>query len=60
YDFICQIGRTLNKAMQEESIEKVQEAYNVLKIRAFTLRTAEDEEWRVASKIPKPISTEKD
>ncbi|CAG8726739.1 26589_t:CDS:2, partial [Racocetra persica] len=50
----------LSKAIQEESIEKVQEAYNVLKIRVFILRTAEDKRWRVASNIPKPVSTVKD
>ncbi|CAG8658177.1 10574_t:CDS:2, partial [Cetraspora pellucida] len=60
YDFVCQVGKVLTKAIQEESMKRVHEAFNVVKIRAFTLRTAEDEGWRVAANIPKPAPTEKD
>ncbi|CAG8685451.1 7174_t:CDS:2, partial [Cetraspora pellucida] len=60
YDFVCQVGKLLTKAIQEESIVRVHEAFNIVKIRAFTLRTAEDEGWRVAANIPKLAPTEKD
>ncbi|CAG8644785.1 18462_t:CDS:2, partial [Racocetra fulgida] len=44
--------------IQEDSKEKFAEAQERLRLRAFTLRVAEEEGWTVAGKIPKPIPNE--
>ncbi|CAG8846727.1 36334_t:CDS:2, partial [Racocetra persica] len=44
----------------EDSKEKVTEVQELLKLRAFVLRVAEEEGWKVVAKIPKPTSSETD
>ncbi|CAG8813066.1 15733_t:CDS:2, partial [Racocetra persica] len=46
--------------IQEDSKEKVTEVQELLKLRAFVLRVAEEEGWKVAAKIPKPTPSETD
>ncbi|CAG8833298.1 25863_t:CDS:2, partial [Gigaspora margarita] len=46
--------------IQENSKEKILEAQEALRLRAFVLRVAEEEGWNVMAKIPKPTSGETD
>ncbi|CAG8804123.1 14071_t:CDS:2, partial [Gigaspora rosea] len=43
YDSVCDAGALLQKAIQEDSKEKVKEVQERLRLRAFTLRVAEEE-----------------
>ncbi|CAG8573926.1 2487_t:CDS:2, partial [Scutellospora calospora] len=54
YDAVCDTGTLLQKAIQEDSKEKVAEVQERLRLRAFILRVAEEEGWNIAVKIPKP------
>ncbi|CAG8798917.1 17574_t:CDS:1, partial [Racocetra fulgida] len=56
YDSIRDADTLLHDAIQENSVKKIQEVQDQLKLRAFTLRVAEEEGWKVAAKIPKPTS----
>ncbi|CAG8485033.1 7413_t:CDS:2 [Cetraspora pellucida] len=60
YDAVCDTGRLLHQAIQEDSKEKAREAQEYLKLRVFILRVAEEEGWNVAAKIPKPTPSEDD
>lgn len=60
YDSVCDVGALLQRAIQEDSKEKFAEVQERLRLRAFTLRVAEEEGWTVAGKIPKPIPNEGD
>ncbi|CAG8574600.1 1770_t:CDS:2 [Gigaspora rosea] len=51
YDAICDAGSLLQKAIQENTKEKVVEAQEALRQRAFVLRVAEEEGWNVAANI---------
>ncbi|CAG8704384.1 2094_t:CDS:2, partial [Gigaspora rosea] len=46
--------------IEEDSKEKLEEVQERLRLRAFTLRVAEEEGWTVARKIPKPVPNEGD
>ncbi|CAG8564080.1 41013_t:CDS:10 [Gigaspora margarita] len=58
YDSVCDTGALLQKAIQEDSKEKFAEVQERLRLRAFTLRVAEEEGWTMARKILKPIPNE--
>ncbi|CAG8725424.1 20903_t:CDS:2, partial [Racocetra persica] len=53
-------GTLLQKAIQENSKEKAAEVQELLRLRAFVLRVAEEEGWNIAAKISKPIPSEGD
>ncbi|CAG8832664.1 37006_t:CDS:2, partial [Racocetra persica] len=58
YDTVCEAETMLQKAIQKDSKEKVTEVQELLKLRAFVLRVVEEEDWKVAAKIPKPTPIE--
>ncbi|CAG8586575.1 18781_t:CDS:2, partial [Gigaspora rosea] len=58
YDSVCDAGSLLQKAIQEDSKEKVEEVQEQLRLRAFTLRVAEEEvEARKQAKSQEGYST---
>ncbi|CAG8749967.1 22696_t:CDS:2, partial [Cetraspora pellucida] len=60
YNAIQDAGTLLEKVIQEGSMEKTAEVQELLRLRAFVLRVAEEEGWNVAAKIPKPTPDEGD